>query len=161
MKTEKKGEKIDILIKQMWCEGDISSCKDEIDRTYSRLKNIFINTTHMWDDFIKTPDYSESLNQKDDEELLSRLLQIIDLEKEHGSMVESSITKEHGSMKEEQGSDVGFSANSCKDCEFTVSGQLKRSKINQKLQAHRNKNHPVEDIPIFATDIPENIRQQK
>ena len=128
----------------MWDEGDISNYEDEIARTYSKLQNIFINTTHMWDDFIKTPDYSESLNQKDDEELLSKLLQIIYLENKHGSMVESSITKEHGSMNEEQGSDVGFSANSCKDCEFTVSGKMKRSKINQKLQAHRNKYHPWE-----------------
>ena len=83
----------------MWYEGNISNCEDEIDRTYSKLKNIFMKTTHMWDDFIKTPDYSESLNQKDDEELLSRLLQIINL---YGSMdVESSIPKddeEHGSV---------------------------------------------------------------
>ena len=64
-------------------------------------------------------------------------------DEEHGSVdVESSITKddeEHGYM------DVGSSAISCKDkdCEFIVSGKLKRSKINQRLQAHRNKHHPM------------------
>ena len=34
---------------------------------------------------------------------------------------------------------------SCKDCEFTVSG-VKRSKMKQKLNAHRNKHHNKENI---------------
>ena len=112
---EKKEDKIDILIEKMWVEGDISNYEDEIARTYSKLQNIFRTTTAMWGDFIKTPEtkYSESLKQKEDEELLSRLLQIIDIhvsEKEQGSVdVESSITKEHGSMDNEE---------HCKDFEF-------------------------------------------
>ena len=66
------------MIEKIWFEGNISSYEDEIVRTYNRLQNIFRTTTAMWGDFTKTPDYSETLNQKEDEELVSRLLQIID-----------------------------------------------------------------------------------
>ena len=44
-------------------------------------------------------------------------------------------------------------ANSCKDCDFTVSGKMKPSKISQKLQAHRNKNHHVGSSTNNASKI--------
>ena len=42
---------------------------------------------------------------------------------------------------------------SCKDCEFTVSG-VKRSKIKQKLNAHRNKHHNKENIMEVESRVP-------
>ena len=42
----------------------------------------------------------------------------------------------------DKGLDIGISCKD-KDCKFIVSGKLKRSKIEQRMQAHRNKYHPV------------------
>ena len=60
-------------------------------------------------------------------------------ESEHGSMGSSAITDDPKS------SGVAEAPGTCKykDCEFIVSGKLKRSKIKQRMQAHRNKHHPV------------------
>ena len=39
--------------------------------------------------------------------------------------------------------DAEKNINRCKYCDFIVDGKMKPSKINQKLQAHQNKNHNV------------------
>ena len=47
-----------------------------------------------------------------------------------------------------------------KDCEFVVSGKLKRSKIEQRMQAHINKHHgeaskdPDLQADVLSEDIP-------
>ena len=143
---------MDILIEKMWDEGDISNCEDEIARTYGKLQDIFMTIF-----FIKTPktqhyfdSYVESSIPKDDEEHgsvgssaiiddtttdISDAMEASDYgldteisckESEHGSMGSSAITDDPKS------SGVAEAPGTCKykDCEFIVSGKLKRSKIN-------------------------------